>query len=96
LAEGGAILACAPPALHNQKITDTFPPSSTVIGSTNEPTGWRGGTGELEILLRDVSGAVRAQAVRGGQVNSGPLCWSPDSPGLPQQLHYYRLSPQDR
>jgi hypothetical protein len=96
VAQDGAILACAPPALHDQKVTDTFPPGSAVIGSTNQPTGWRGGTGKLEIIVRDANGAVRSQAVGGGQVDSGPLCWVPDSPGLPQQLHYYRLSPQGR
>jgi hypothetical protein len=89
--EVGTVLACAPPALHDQKVTDTFPQGSTVIGSTNEPTGWRGGTGKLEILLRDASGTVRWQTVRGGQVATGPLCWVPESPGAPQQLHYYRL-----
>jgi hypothetical protein len=94
VAGNGVILACAPPALHDQKITDTFPAGSTVIGSTNEPTGWRGGTGRLEILLRDSDGAVRWRAVRGGEVDSGPLCWVPDSPGQPQQLHYYRLEPR--
>jgi len=94
VADGGAVFACAPPALHDQKVTDTFPSGSTVIGSTNEPTGWRGGTGRLEILLRDASGGVRWQAVRGGEVASGPLCWVPQSPGLPQQLHYYRLDPR--
>jgi hypothetical protein len=94
VADSGAVLACAPPALHEQKITDTFPAGSTIIGSTNEPTGWRGGTGQLEILLRAAGGGVRWQAVHGGQIDSGPLCWVPDSPGRPQQLHYYRLVPK--
>src|SRR5580658_5984161 len=52
VAKSGAVLACAPPALHDAKVTDTFPKGSTIIGSTNEPTGWRGGTGTLELLLR--------------------------------------------
>jgi hypothetical protein len=94
VAKGGAVLACAPPALHEQKTTDTLPLGSTVIGSTNKPTGWRGGTGKLEILLRDASGAIQWRAVRGGQIDTGPLCWVPESPGLPQQLHYYRLNPK--
>jgi hypothetical protein len=92
--QGGSVLACVPPALHDQKITDTFPRGSAVIGSTNEPTGWRGGTGRLELLLRDASGAIRWQAVNGGQIDNGPLCWVPESPGRPQQLHYYRLAPR--
>jgi hypothetical protein len=89
--EGGRILGCAPPALRDQKVTDTFPPGSTVIGSTNEPTGWRGGTGKLEIVVRDVNGTVHWKAVRGGQVDGGPPCWAPHPPGLPRELHYYRL-----
>lgn len=90
----GRILACAPPQLHEQKVTDTFPAGSTIIGSTNEPTGWRGGTGELELLERDARGTIRWQAVRGAQLADGPACWAPESPGPPQQLHYYRLAPQ--
>jgi len=89
----GAVVACAPPRLHDQKVTDTFPAGSTIIGSTNEPTGWRGGTGNLEVLLRDAGGAVRWQAVRGAQLSAGPLCWVPQSPGRPQQFNYYRLEP---
>lgn len=89
----GGVLACAPPALHDQKVTDTFPAGSTIIGSTNEPTGWRGGTGNLEVLIRDRRGIIRWQAVRGAQLTTGPLCWVPESPGQPQQLNYYRLEP---
>ena len=89
----GAILACAPSLVHAGKITDTFPAGSTIIGSTNEPTGWRGGTGELELLLRDARGRIRWQAVSGARLASGPACWAPQSPGPPQQLYYYRLAP---
>lgn len=93
VASSGAILACAPPALRNGKVTDTFPTGSAIIGSTNEPTGWRGGTGNLELLLRDSSGTIRWQAIRGGQFHAGPACWAAQSPGPPRQLHYYRLVP---
>jgi hypothetical protein len=65
-----------------------------VIGSTNEPTGWRGGTGDLELVLRDKQGTIRWQAVRGGDLPGGPACWAPEIPGPPQQLHYYRLAPK--
>ncbi len=89
--QDGTILGCAPPALRDQRVTDTIPFGSTVIGSTNQPTGWRGGTGELEIVLRDVNGIIYWKAVRGGQIDSGPICWAPHLPGLPRELHYYRL-----
>jgi len=89
----GAIVVCAPPALHDQKVTDTFPVGSAIIGSTNQPTGWRGGTGKLELMLRDAKGTVRWQAVRGAPLTVGPVCLAPELPGPEQQLHYYRLAP---
>jgi hypothetical protein len=94
VADSGAVLACPPPELRDAKVTDTFPSGLTVIGSTNEPTGWRGGTGSLELLLRDPSGTIRWQPVRGAQLASGPVCWAPKLPGPPQQLYYYRLAPK--
>ena len=48
----GTVVGCAPPSVHDAPVTDSYPEASTVIGSTNEPTGWRGGTGKLELLLR--------------------------------------------
>jgi hypothetical protein len=93
VASSGAVSVCAPPLLRSEKITDTFPAGSTIIGSTNEPTGWRGGTGNLELLLRDTRGKIRWQAARGAPSAAGPVCWAPESPGPPQQLHYYRLAP---
>lgn len=89
----GGVLACAPPLVRYGKVTDTFPAGDTIIGSTNQPTGWRGGTGDLEILLRDASGKIRWQAVSGASFSPGPACWAPELPGPPQQLHYYRLAP---
>jgi hypothetical protein len=89
----GEVLACAPPAMHEGKVTDTYPAGSSIIGSTNRPTGWRGGTGALELLLRDARGSIRWQAVRGAQLAAGVVCWASDSPGPQQQLHYYRLAP---
>lgn len=93
-AGSAALMACAPPALHEAKVTDTFPAGSTILGSTNEPTGWRGGTGDLEILLRDAAGTVRWQAVHGAPLTDGPVCWAPESPGPPQPLPYYQLAPK--
>src|SRR6202012_1275840 len=68
----GEILACAPSAVHEAKVTGAFTLGATVIGSTNEPTGWRGGTGDLELLLRDQHGNIRWEAVHGGQIAAGP------------------------
>jgi hypothetical protein len=90
----GEILACAPAAVHEAKVTGAFTAGATVIGSTNEPTGWRGGTGDLELLLRDQRGNIRWEAVHGGQIAAGPVCWAPQSPGPPQKLYYYRLTPE--
>jgi hypothetical protein len=96
VSQNGAVLACAPPALHEAKVTDTFPTGSTIIGTTNQPTGWRGGTGNLELLLRDHGSAVAWQTVRGAALDSGPVCWASESPGPPQKLYYYRLEPAPR
>lgn len=62
-----------------------------MIGSTNQPTGWRGGTGDLELLLRDTQGAIHMQSVLGSELPGEPACWASDSPGPGQRLHYYRL-----
>lgn len=95
-ATNGAMTACAPPKLKNGKVTDTFPEGSTIIGSMNEPTGWRGGTGNLELLVRGAEGGVHWQAVHSAPLPSGPSCWAPESPGPPQRLNYYRLAPTRR
>jgi hypothetical protein len=89
----GAVLACAPPGLRDAKSTGTLPSGSTVIGATNEPTGWRGGTGGLELLLRGADGAIRSLSVQSAALENGPGCWAPESPGPAQRLHYYRLTP---
>ncbi len=87
------ILVCAPPELRKAPLTDTFPAGLTIIGTTNEPTGWRDGTGNLELLFRESRGTIRRQAVRGSHLANGPVCRAPDSPGPPQELDYYRLIP---
>ncbi len=94
IANGGSVLACAPPTLREGKVTDTYPAGTTVIGSMNEPTGWRGGTGGLELLLRDAQGNIHWQSIRGAQVTGEPACWSPASRGPQQRLRYYRLAPK--
>ena len=89
----GRLVGCAPPAPRDTRITDTYPAGVTVIAATNEPTGWRGGTGKLELLLRDGRGNVHWQAVKGGQIPGAPVCWAKELPGPPPQLNYYRLAP---
>ena len=49
----GDLLGCAPPKLREFSISDTLPADVEIIGATNEPSGWRQGTGKLELLLRD-------------------------------------------
>lgn len=93
LVEKGSVLACASSELRDASVTDTVTTGSTLIGSTNVPTGWRGGTGDLELLLRDARGGIHVQLVHGAEPPGGPLCWAPDSPGPAQPLRYYRVAP---
>ena len=89
----GAVVGCAPAAVRDAPVTDSYPAGSTVIGATNEPTGWRGGTGKLELLLRDAQGTIQWRAVSGSHLDVGPICWAQDPPGPKQVLLYYRLAP---
>ena len=89
----GTVLACAPPHLREAAATGSLPAGSTVIGATNEPTGWRGGTGDLELLLRDQQGGIHWQSVHSAGFAEGSVCWAPESPGPAQPLQYYRLTP---
>ena len=90
---GGEVLGCAPSELRRARVTDTYPIGASILGATNQPTGWRGGTGKLELLLRRSDGEIRWSAVNGGQTSDGPVCWAHQLPGPPQSLHYYRLAP---
>lgn len=90
---GGTVMGCAPRAVRDAPVTDTYPRGMTVIGATNEPTGWRGGTGKLELLLRGVQGQVQWHAVSGSHIDVGPACWAQELPGPKQRLLYYRLEP---
>src|SRR5579872_719821 len=89
----GSVLGCAPPALQHAPVTDTYPAETTLVGVTNEPTGWRGGTGKLELLLRGAHGTIQWRPVNGSHIDIGPVCWAQDSPGPKQSLLYYRLAP---
>jgi hypothetical protein len=76
IADNGNVLVCAPNTLHDAPVTDHYPAGATVIGATNEPTGWRGGTGELELLLRDGRGKIEWYTVKGSHIAEGPVCWA--------------------
>jgi hypothetical protein len=98
LGDAGEILVCAPPELSGAAVTDRLPAgTTTILGATNEPTGWRGGTGRLEIVIRDANGLARWQAVRSGETPGQSACWAPelvDGRTQPQhRLQYYRLEP---
>jgi hypothetical protein len=90
IADNGDLLGCAPPLLREFAVTDTLPADAVdIIGEVNQPSGWRGGTGKLELLVRDAQGALRLHPVAAAEVKTGPVCWS-QSP-LEQPLKYYRL-----
>jgi len=89
----GSVIGCAPRAVRDASVTDTYPRGTVLIGATNAPTGWRGGTGKLELLLRDDQGHVQWHAVSGSHIDVGPACWAQDLPGPKQRLLYYRLVP---
>ena len=88
--ENGTVLGCAPPSLHDLPVSDTLPAGTVqIVGAANEPTGWRGGTGKLELLLRDGDGRLRWHSVAAMEIKTGPICWSQSPPEEP--LKYYRL-----
>lgn len=87
----GAVRICEPPNMTSAKITDTIPPGVTVLGSTNAPTGWRGGTGQLELVLRHADGTLHWKPLASGELPRGVSCFAPMDPGPVQQLHYYRI-----
>jgi hypothetical protein len=90
----GDVLACAPDAIKIAPPTGTYPSRVEILGATNAPTGWRGGTGKLELIVRDNAGRVRSIDVDGAEIPSGPVCWAQEDSGFPQQLQYYRLTRQ--
>jgi hypothetical protein len=97
MAGDGAVLGCAPPGLRDAPVTDTLPVrSEDLIGGTNAPTGWRGGTGELELVFRNKSGQVEWRAVKSSALATGPVCWAQEPPGPQQRLEYYRLTQAPR
>jgi hypothetical protein len=90
IADNGDLLGCAPPMLREFAISDTLPADVVdIIGAANEPSGWRGGTGKLELLVRDTRGVLHWHSVAAAEVKNGPVCWSQSPPEQP--LKYYRL-----
>ena len=90
IGDDGGVLGCAPPALREVPVSDTLPADAVeIVGATNEPNGWRGGTGKLELLLRDAQGGLRWHSVASVEIKTGPVCWSQSPPEQP--LRYYRL-----
>lgn len=90
IADNGDLLGCAPPMLREFAVTDTLPADAVdIIGAVNQPSGWRGGTGKLELLIRDAKGALRFHSVASAEIKTGRVCWSQSPPEQP--LKYYRL-----
>lgn len=88
--EGGNLLGCAPQMLREAPVTDKIPAEALdIVGASNEPSGWRGGTGKLELLFRDARGGFHWQSITSGMIKAGPVCWSQSAPVQP--LPYYRL-----
>lgn len=86
----GTVLGCAPPTLRDTQVSGVVPDDAVaIVGAANEPTGWRGGTGKLGLLLRDAQGKLRWHYVAPGEIMAGPVCWSRSQPV--QILKYYRL-----
>lgn len=93
IAENGETLGCAPPALREAKVSDTLPADVIeIIGAANEPSGWRGGTGNLELLVRDSQGVLRWHSVAGAEMKNDPVCFSQSPPPPEQPLKYYRIA----
>jgi hypothetical protein len=87
----GSLLACAPAALHDAPVTGKLPKGTEVVGAANLPTGWRGGTGDLEFILRNSHGHLSRSIAKSADLPRSSACWTPAQPGPRQRLQYYRL-----
>lgn len=86
----GIVLGCAPPRLRDAPVSGVVPADVIeIIGAANQPTGWRGGTGKLGLLLRDAQGRLRWHPIVSVEIMDGPTCWSQSEPV--QMLEHYRL-----
>jgi hypothetical protein len=90
IADDGGVMGCAPPALRAAPASDTLPADAAeIVGAANEPNGWRGGTGGLELMLRDARGVLRWHSVKAVEAKIEPMCMSQSPPVIP--LKFYRL-----
>lgn len=88
--DDGSVTGCAPPALRETPAGDTLPVDGVeIVGAMNEPNGWRRGTGDLELMIRDARGGLRSHSVKAVEIETGPVCMSQSPPAAP--LKYYRL-----
>jgi hypothetical protein len=88
--ENQSLVGCAPPELEKVQISDTLPPDTVkIVGATNEPTTWRGGTGEMKLLLRTSQNKLRWHTVKPIDLVTDSVCWSKAKPV--RALKFYRL-----
>lgn len=72
IGDDGSVFGCAPPSLRDVPVSDTLPADAVeTVGAANEPNGWRGGTGKLELLLRDAQGGLRWHSVAAVEIKTG-------------------------
>ena len=90
IGENGSVIGCVPPTLREIPVSDTLPEDTVeIVGAANEPNGWRGGTGKLELMLRSSQGRLRWHRLEGVEVKTDPVCLSQSPPVQP--LKHYRL-----
>jgi hypothetical protein len=91
IGQDNSIRGCAPPELRELPVTDTLPSDiSEILGATNEPSGWRGGTGRLELVFRDSQGVVHWHAVSSAELKTQAGCMTDSPPSTPSK--FYRLA----
>jgi hypothetical protein len=93
--ENQSLVGCAPRELEEAKVSDTLPSDTKeIIGAANEPTAWRGGTGELKLLLRTHQNKLRWKTINALSLETDSVCWSKSEPV--QSLKFYRLVIADK
>lgn len=86
----GKVIGCVAASLREVPVSDTLPADTAeILGAANEPTGWRGGTGNLELLLRNKQDGLIWYSVKETETKLEPVCWSQSDPVQP--LPFYRL-----
>lgn len=93
--ENQSLVGCAPPELEKARVSHTLRSDTVeVVGAANEPTAWRGGTGELKLLLRTSQNKLRWQIVNAVSLETDSECWSKSDPV--RALDFYRLVIADK